>query len=180
MVIARLGQSGGPARKRAVPLLALALGLAAPPALAAQAQPAVPARPQAAPQIDVLLASKLVWTTMAAVDHANRTGNYSVLRDLGSPSFQAANNAATLATVFAAIRNSRVDLSNSLLLAPQFEIVPQITRDGMLRMRGVFALRPTGAAFDLLFQNVGNEWRLFGVAIIPYQMGTTQPAPGRR
>lgn len=154
------------------------------PARPPQTQPARPpqaqiVQPQVQPQTipDVLLASKLIWSTMAAVDHANLTGNYSVLRDLGSPSFQANNNPATLAGVFASIRNSRLDLSNTLLLAPTLEFAPTIVQGGLLRLRGSFGLRPIGAAFDLLYQNVGGSWRLFGVAVVPLQMGNLQTAP---
>lgn len=154
---------------------------------ASPVRPAPQSQPQQQPQQtipDVLLASKLIWSTMAAVDHANLTGNYSVLRDLGSPSFQANNNAATLAGVFASIRNSRLDLSNTLLLAPTLEFAPTIVQGSLLRLRGSFGLRPVGAAFDLLYQNVGGSWRLFGVAVVPLQMGNLQtipqPVPVRR
>ncbi len=128
-----------------------------PQAAAPAAQPAVP---------DSLTVAKLVWSTMAAVDHANATGNYSVLRDLGAPSFQANNNAATLAGVFQAIRDQRLDLSNTLLVTPTFDIGPRV-EGGLLRMRGVFPLRPTGVAFDLLFQPVAGRWALFGIALAP-------------
>jgi hypothetical protein len=122
--------------------------------------------------------AKLIWSIMAAVDHANATGNYSVLRDLGAPSFQAANNAATLATVFQAIRNQRVDLSNTLIVSPTFDIGPRI-ENGLLRMRGAFPLRPGGVAFDLLFQPVQGRWALFGIALAP--SGSVAPAqPARR
>ncbi|MDP8994892.1 MAG: hypothetical protein M3N07_07935, partial [Pseudomonadota bacterium] len=61
--------------------------------------------------MDVLTVSRLVWSALAALDHANQTGNYSVLRDLGAPAFQANNSAATLAAIFEAVRAQRVDLS---------------------------------------------------------------------
>jgi hypothetical protein len=115
---------------------------------------------------DSLTVAKLVWSTMAAVDHANATGNYSVLRDLGAPSFQTNNNAANLAGVFQAIRNQRLDLSNTLLVTPTFDIGP-VVEGGLLRMRGVFPLRPTGIAFDLLYQSVSGRWALFGIALVP-------------
>lgn len=115
---------------------------------------------------DALTVAKLIWSTMAAVDQANATGNYSVLRDLGAPSFQANNNAAALAGIFQAIRDQRLDLSNTLLVTPTFEIGPQI-EGGLLRMRGVFPLRPIGIAFDLLYQPVAGRWALFGVAVRP-------------
>lgn len=128
---------------------------------------------------DIQTVDKLVWSTVAAIDHGNVTGNYSVLRDLGAPAFQANNNAATLAGVFAQVRNERIDLSNTLLLAPSYEFPPGIV-NGMLRARGAFGLRPTAIRFDLLYANVAGRWQLFGVAVVPVPMSTTQVAPPRR
>lgn len=101
---------------------------------------------------------------MAAVDHANRTGNYSVLRDLGSAGFQANNNPATLAAIFARIRADRLDLSDCLIVAPVWEIEPRMLNGTTLRMRGSFPLRPQAIAFDLLFAWDGG-WRLDGIAV---------------
>jgi hypothetical protein len=141
-----------------------------------RSQAQAPAAQVAVP--DALTVAKLVWSTIAAVDHANATGNYSVLRDLGAPGFQSANNAATLGTVFQNIREQRLDLSNALLVSPSYELGPQI-EGGMLRVRGLFPLRPTGIAFDLLFQPVGGRWALFGIALRP--VSNVAPAtPSRR
>lgn len=112
---------------------------------------------------------------MAAIDHANVTGNYSVLRDLGSPSFQASNSAASLAGVFQTLRNQRVDLSNNLLVTPTYDIGPVIVEGGLLRVRGVFPVRPNPIAFDLLFQRAGARWALLGVAVAP--IAPMAPAP---
>lgn len=136
-----------------------------------QPRPAAPAQ-GAAP--DTLLTLKLIWSTMAALDHANQTGNYSVLRDLGAPSFQANNSAATLASTFQALRNQRVDVANALIVTPTFEIGPTMIEGGLLRARGSFPLRPSPIGFDLLFQNTGGQWRLFGIAVVPL---AAQPAP---
>lgn len=102
---------------------------------------------------------------MAAVDQANKTGNYSVLRSLGSPGFQASNNATTLAGIFAGIREQRLDLSDTLLFEPLHEFPPGIV-DGLLRMRGTFRMRPTGVQFDLLFE-WHNGWTLHALALRP-------------
>ncbi|MGQ0559688.1 MAG: hypothetical protein ACT4OE_08915, partial [Sphingosinicella sp.] len=96
-------------------MLFAALALTAASAGVAQRPPA--AAP-AAPVPDARTVLKLVWSTMAAVEHANVTGNYSVLRDLGSAGFQANNSAATLAANFAAIRERRLDLAETLTVAP--------------------------------------------------------------
>jgi hypothetical protein len=107
--------------------------------------------------------AKLLWSTMAAIDHANKTGNYSVLRALGSPGFQAANQEGALADIFASIRNQRIDLTDTIGIGPVFEYPPAIL-NGLLRMRGAFPMRPRGIEFDLLYE-FNNGWRLQGVAI---------------
>jgi hypothetical protein len=141
-----------------------------------QAQPVRQATaPAAVPAPDQLTISKLLWSTMAAVDQANKTGNYSVLRDLGSPGFQSVNNPTTLAGVFASIRDQRIDLSDTLLVEPVYEFAPGID-GGFLRMRGGFRLRPVGVQFDLLYQwNRG--WALHAIALRPI---ATTAVPARR
>ena len=151
---------------------------AAAPALALQAAPA-PAPAQQPGTPDSLVINKLVWSAMAAVDQANQTGNYSVLRDLGAPSFQASNSAATLAQVFATLRAQNVDLSYTLTLNPTFQFPPAIQQGGLLRIRGVFPLRPTPIGFDLLYQNIGGQWRIFAIAVIPL-VARVQSTPTRR
>lgn len=129
-----------------------------------------------------IFVSKLIWSTMAAVDHANRTGNYSVLRDLGAPGFQANNTAASLAGVFNDIRTQGYDVGNTLLVVPNYEIPPTIVEGGLMRVRGTFPLRPKALAFDLLFQPAGGRWALFGIALaaVPAAPATTVPNPPAR
>jgi hypothetical protein len=114
---------------------------------------------------DHLTLSKLLWSTMAAVDHANKTGNYSVLRSLGSPGFQRRYDVNALSATFAGIRQTRLDLADTLLIEPLLEFPPAI-QGGLLRMRGAFRMRPTGVRFDLLYQ-WNNGWALEGVAMQP-------------
>jgi hypothetical protein len=42
----------------------------------------------------------LIRSTLLAVNHANLTGNYTVLRELGTPGFQQSNTAARLGDIF--------------------------------------------------------------------------------
>ncbi|WP_126173057.1 hypothetical protein [Altericroceibacterium xinjiangense] len=148
--------------------LALALWFTAPVGWAFPALSQAPAQAAVAAP-DEKTSLKLLWSTMAAIDQANKTGNYSVLRDLGTPDFQARNTAAGLAEVFAPIRTQRVDLSDTLLVAPQYDFAPAIVEGGLLRMRGSFPMRPTAVAFDLLYR-WQNGWRLHAVAIRPTPM----------
>lgn len=150
------------------------------PAHAQQAQ--APQNPQvtqqpisALPVPGELELAKIVWSTLAAVDHANQSGNYSVLRDISSPTFQVTNNAAQLAEVFRGIREARVDLSNVLVLAPTYTQAPALDGPDIMRVRGYFGLRPTSVFFDLRYQWVYGSWRLHGIALSPSQISTQMP-----
>lgn len=106
----------------------------------------------------------LVKAAMLALDQANKTGNYTVLRDLGSPNFQA-NTAARLAEIFAPQRAQVIDLSGVIVLEPQLTLLPQIEPTGMLHMAGFFPSVPTQVNFEMLWEPVNREWRLFGLSV---------------
>ncbi|MEA3066293.1 MAG: hypothetical protein QOJ27_2754 [Sphingomonadales bacterium] len=154
--------------------------------LAAAVAPAVAQTPVTAPAAsqagvpDPIVINKLVWSAMAALDQANQTGNYSVLRDLGAPSFQTNNSAATLGGIFQAIRNQQVDLGYTLVVAPTYQFPPAIVQGGLLRVRGTFPLRPATIGFDLLFQNISGQWRIFGIAVAPIVAQPPQSGSTRR
>src|SRR5262245_57709962 len=52
----------------------------------------------------------LIRSTLLAVNQANLTGNYSVLRDLGTLDFQQTNNVAGLAEIFRDLRIRKIDM----------------------------------------------------------------------
>lgn len=164
--------------------MAALLGLFTPaPALAQAAQPAIQPPPSIRPVPDSLELSKLVWSTMLAVDHANRSGNYSVLRDMSAQGFQINNNAARLAQIFTGIRDQRIDLSNSLLVPPTYTEPPRQVQADIFEVKGLFQLRPTSIYFDMYFQWEQGRWKLFGIDIQPLSMveampGTTQQQQG--
>lgn len=137
-------------------------------------QPPAPAAASAMGELDI---HKLVWSTMIAVDQANKSGNYSVLRDLAAPGFQASNDPARLTQIFAGLRSTNIDLSNTLLLAPTYTARPTMVQADVLRMQGYFGLRPASVRFELIFQWIAGRWRLFGVSIVPFQMPADQGAP---
>lgn len=120
---------------------------------------------------------KLIWSTMVAVDQGNRSGNYSVLRDLSATGFQINNDPAQLAQIFAGIRGSRIDLANSLLVAPTYTGGPQLTQADIFRVQGFFALRPIAINFDLQYQWQQGRWKLFGIQVAPHPMATQLPGP---
>src|SRR5262245_13291621 len=107
----------------------------------------------------------LVRSTLLTLNDANRSGNYTVLRDLASPDFQAKNTAADLAQSFADLRHRKFDLFAAAILAPQFTADPALDASGKLRLTGYFPTRPLRITFDLTFQSVGGEWRLFAISV---------------
>jgi cell division septation protein DedD len=139
------------------------------------AQPAGPAAPQPA-QIDRNGVLILVRSTILALDQANKSGNYTVLRDLGAPGFQA-NNAARLAEIFASQRRDNLDLSGVAVIDPQLTILPQIEANGMMRMAGFFPSVPQQVNFEMLFAPVSGQWRLFGLSVNIGQSGPVAPQP---
>jgi hypothetical protein len=140
-----------------------------------QSQPAQQQAPQPA-QIDRNGVLILVRSTLLAVHHANQTGNYTVLRDLGAPGFQSANTAARLAEIFANLRAQNLDLSGIAVLEPQLTVLPQIVQGGMMHMAGFFPSVPLQVNFDLLFAPVEGRWRLFGVGLNLGQSGPAAPS----
>lgn len=146
---------------------------------AAQAPAPPPAPAAAAGSPDNITVDKLVWSAMAAVDQANQTGNYSVLRDLGAPSFQARNSAAALAQIFKPLRSQNIDVGYTLTVIPTLQFPAAIEQTGLLRIRGVFPLRPAAIGFDLLYQNVNGQWRIYGISVVPLVARAQQSAPTR-
>jgi hypothetical protein len=155
--------------------LALATFVAAGAAFQAVAQTPPPATHQA--QIDRNGLLILVKSTLIALDQANKTGNYSVLRDLAAPGFAAANNPAQLAEIFANLRRDKTDLSGVLVLEPQLTIMPEINAGGMLHFAGFFPSAPAQINFELLFAPIDRQWRLFGVSTNVGSSAPAAPAP---
>lgn len=136
------------------------------------AQAPSPASAPKPAQIDRNGVLMLVRSTLLALDHANKTGNYTVLRDIGAPGFQS-NSAARLGEIFAKLRNDNLDLSGVAVLDPQLSLLPQIEANGLMHMTGFFPSVASQVNFDLLFAPVNGQWRLFGISV---GVGSSAPA----
>jgi hypothetical protein len=133
-----------------------------------------PTKPPPAPKpadIDKNGVLILIRSTLLALDQANKTGNYTVLRDLGAPGFQT-NTAARLAEIFAQQRAQNLDLSGVAVLEPQLSLLPQIESSGMMHMAGFFPSVPTQIRFELLYAPVQGQWKLFGLSV---SLGSSSP-----
>ena len=117
----------------------------------------------------------LIRSTLLALDHANKSGNYTVLRDLGASGFQV-NTAAKLAEIFAKQRADKLDLSGVAVIEPQLSLLPQIEPNGLLHMAGFFPSVPSQVNFELLFAPVDGQWRVFGVSLSVGQSAPVAPA----
>jgi hypothetical protein len=158
---------------KAATALAIA-ALVSPSAAMAQQAPAAKAEQQAPKpaNIDRNGVIMLIRSTLLAVDHANKTGNYTVLRDIGAPGFQN-NTAAKLGEIFAKLRNDKLDLSGVAVIDPQLSLLPQIEASGMMHMAGFFPSVAAQVNFELMFAPVDGQWRLFGISV---SIGQAAPA----
>ena len=136
----------------------------------AQAQAPKPA------QIDRNGVLILIRSTLLALDQANKTGNYTVLRDIGAPGFQS-HTAARLGEIFAKLRNDNLDLSGVAVIEPQLNLLPQIEANGLMHLAGFFPSVPTQVNFDLSFAPVNGQWRLFGISVSIGQSAPAAPTP---
>ena len=118
----------------------------------------------------------LVRSSLLALDHANKTGNYTVLRDIAAPGFQV-NTAARLGEIFAKLRNDKLDLSGVAVIDPQLSLLPQIETNGMMRMAGFFPSVTQQVNFELLYAPVDGQWRLFGISVSLGQSAPVAPEP---
>lgn len=119
----------------------------------------------------------LVRGAMSTLDNANKTGNYTVMRDLSAPAFAAANDPSRLAEIFANVRRSKIDLSGTLVLEPQLSQLPELDKGGNLHISGFFPSAPMQVNFQLIFAPVNGQWRLLGITTDVGASGPVAPEP---
>lgn len=145
------------------------------------AQGAPPPASLSLPPPETLLA--LVRTNLIALDHACRTGNFSVLRELSGPFLRSKLSVDALASSFANLCASKADMVAVSIVTPTLTEQPALVANGMLRLVGSFAIRPSDIRFEMLFEAAGGEWRLAGMNVAatgrpaePGQPATATPA----
>ncbi len=117
------------------------------------------------PVIDRAGATILVRNTVVALNHANQTGNYSVLRDLGAPEFIVNNTPADLAANFYDLRQTQLEMGPVAVITPVFATEPTVQQNGVLQLTGYFPTQPVRISFDLAYRFVGIRWRLLGISV---------------
>ena len=107
----------------------------------------------------------LIRSTLMALNHANLSGNYSVLRDLGAPAFQRFNSSAALAEKFNGLRKSKVDLTAIFYFNPNLSQQPALQDGRFLRLTGHIPTQPYQIDFDLAYQNAEGRWQLVAITV---------------
>lgn len=107
----------------------------------------------------------LLRTTLIALNHANLTGNYAVLRDLGTPKFKSTFTPADLAAAFADIRAKKIDLSPIAVVDPTYQTPIPIDENGVLKIDGHFPTEPVRINFSAAFQLVDGKWMMAGLSV---------------
>lgn len=123
------------------------------------------ATPSPAEPVDRSTAVAISRAVLMRLDDANRTGNYSVFRDMSAPDFQAINSAGDLKRIFSWIRSEGLTLSSSASLEASSLHPATLEKGGILHLRGGLSDIPGGLSFDLLMQYSDAGWRVFGIAV---------------
>ncbi len=110
------------------------------------------------PAPDVL--TMMVRAALTALNQANFTENYSVLRGMTTPALQTRMSAEQLGKAFANLRQQNLDLSPSLVLAPEFTEAPKLTSAGALMLKGIFPSRPLRINFTIDYLPIDGYWMI--------------------
>lgn len=148
-------------------------------------QPPQPPQPHTPRMISAQQALYLIRSSLLTLNDANRTGNYTVLRDLATPAFQARNSAADLALAFSDLRRKNFDLYAVATEAPQLTAPPAVNENGLLVLAGYFPTQPKQIRFELIYQVVDNNWRLHSISVAtpdapPQQQAEGKEAPAKK
>ncbi|WP_137388144.1 hypothetical protein [Rhodoligotrophos defluvii] len=140
-------------------------------------------QPQRPPASGEILA--LIRATLIAVDQANRTGNYTVLRQLASQHFQDANSAEQLAEIFKGWRLSGMNLTALTNSPISFSRAPVVDRKGRLSLAGTLTGQTVQVSFELAFNYEADRgWALYEIKLTaspatPERATSAQPARGQ-
>ena len=130
----------------------------------------------------------IIKDAIIALNHANMTGNYSVLRDMGTPVFRESFDQTALAAAFANLRVRKIDLSPAYFLSPNLTKKPELNKDNELVLVGFFPTQPLQIQFELRFMQLDGRWRVAGIGVDAVPPSASQasaaasapPAPARQ
>lgn len=106
----------------------------------------------------------LVQSTIARLNDANLTGDYSVFLKRASTGFQQANSPEGLYEGFSSFRVNGIDLAPATLHGIRWTQSPTLT-GRTLRLIGSIETRPQEITFDLGYVSENGWWRLAAVSV---------------
>ena len=107
--------------------------------------------------------SGLVRRTFVAVDNANSTDNYTVLRDLSAQTFKQ-ETMAEFRAIFSPLRTRQIDLASAVLQDPRI-VAAAMKIPGVLGVSGFLTTEPELTTFRLLYRYEEGGWRIGSVTI---------------
>lgn len=117
----------------------------------------------------------LVKATLATLNDANLTGNYSVLHARSSRQVREQLTPQTFSDAFKAFRDQQIDIAPVLTLRPTFREKPAIGEESRLVLKGHFdtsaqrgrfvAVRYDRVAFDIDFIQSEGTWKMIKVNV---------------
>lgn len=119
----------------------------------------------------------LIRSTLYALDLSNKSGNYTILREISAPGFAVVNDAARLSASFRSQRDRNLDFSGVLVFEPTMTAMPEIDKNGMMHFAGYFPSASSQINFEMIFEPVKGRWKLFGLAADVGPAGPAAPAP---
>ncbi len=126
----------------------------------------------------------LIRLSLLTLNDAVQSGNYTVLRDRGGPSFRQANSAAGLSRIFAGLEAQRPDLAAVAIMTPQLTAAEIVGPEQRLHVTGQFPGTVLQIGFDLTYEPADGQWQLFGIAVgaapPQAQAAAARPRPRKR
>lgn len=109
---------------------------------------------------------RLIQNALIALNHAQLTGNYTVLRDFCSPQMREQHKASDLSRAFGNAHDRNRDMSLVMEMKPMLSQRPTFSADGRLRLVGYFPTHPLVLHFDLVFLKTDtSDWSIDGIVV---------------
>lgn len=143
--------------RRAIALILTLMALLAP----ARAQTGLSAPPL--PEKAVL--DSAVKSMLAAFNHANLTGDYSVLHKLSAPEFQRTVSLERLFSAFKGFRDQGINIEEALIRDIEYTEQPRVDSNGLLHLIGKIETRPSRTKFNMQFRILEGRMRLYFINV---------------
>ena len=107
----------------------------------------------------------IVRSMIIALNHANLTDDYSVLRKLGTSEFARVNREEKLSNSFREFRLKKIDLVKCSVLTPVFITSPLVDRNRILTLNGYFLDDNVKLNFSILVKVLERQFKLSAFSV---------------